>query len=122
MALAYLVTVVDEEVSSFDAANWVLVVTTFLVIVAAWHEYMTAVTIFVWIPRLRDSLIPFLLGGAELTLIRSLRRQDEVEWSFFALGLIALVTLAAFINMIGAQPLRRTSTGVCSWRCGSISG
>jgi hypothetical protein len=60
---------------------------------------MTAVTVFVWIPRLRDSLIPFLLGGSELLLIRSLRREDELEWSFFALGLIALVTLAAFMNM-----------------------
>jgi hypothetical protein len=99
VALAYLVTVVDEELSAFRAANWVLVVTTFLVIVAAWHEYMTAVTVFVWIPRLRDSLIPFLLGGSELLLIRSLKREDELEWSFFALGLIALVTLAAFINM-----------------------
>jgi hypothetical protein len=99
VALAYLVVVVDEEMASFQAANWILVATTFLAIVAAWHEYMTAVTVFVWIPRLRDSLIPFLLGGSELMLIRSLRREDELEWSFLALGLITLVTLIAFVNM-----------------------
>jgi hypothetical protein len=99
VVLAYLVVVVDEEMASFRAANWVLVLTTFLVIVAAWHEYMTAVTVFVWIPRLQDSLIPFLLGGSEIMLIRSLRREDELEWSFLALGVITLVTLVAFVNM-----------------------
>jgi hypothetical protein len=58
-----MVVVVDEELHSFQTAHWLLVVTTFLVIVAAWHEYMTAVTVFVWIPRNRDSLIPFVLGA-----------------------------------------------------------
>ena len=53
----------------------------------------------VWIPRLRDSLIPFLLGGSEIMLIRTLRREDHLEWSFLALGVISLVTLVAFLNM-----------------------
>jgi hypothetical protein len=99
VALAYLVVVVDDEMKTFDSAHWLLVVTTFLIIAAAWHEYMTAVTVFVWVPRLLDSLIPFLLGGSEVMLIRSLRDQSELEWSFVAAGFVALVTLIAFINM-----------------------
>jgi hypothetical protein len=99
VALAYLITVADDEMSAFGTASWLLVATVFLAIVAAWHEYMTAVTVFVWIPRLRDSLIPFLLGGSEIVLIRSLRREDDLELSFLALGVVALVTLSAFINM-----------------------
>jgi hypothetical protein len=99
VALAYLVVIVDEEMGAFATAHWLLIATTFLIIAAAWHEYMTAVTVFVWIPRLRDSLIPFLLGGSELMLIRSLRRPAEIEWSFFALGTITVVTLLAFVNM-----------------------
>jgi hypothetical protein len=99
VALAYLVVVVDEEMTQLSAAQWLLVVTAFLAIVSAWHEYMTAVTIFVWVPRLWDSLIPFLVGGSELMLIRSLRRPGGLEWSFLALGVVALVTLLAFLNM-----------------------
>jgi hypothetical protein len=99
VALAYLVVVVDDEMKSFDSAHWLLVATSFLVIAAAWHEYMTAVTVFAWIPRLLDSLIPFFLGGSEVMLIRSLRSQSELEWSFLAAGFVALVTLIAFVNM-----------------------
>src|SRR5687768_4549727 len=71
VALAYLVVVVDDGFDSFRPATWILVVAMFLAIVAAWHEYMTAVSVLEWIPRLRDSLIPFALGGAELASIGS---------------------------------------------------
>jgi len=99
VALAYLVVVVDEEMNEFHAAQWLFVVTAFLAIVSAWHEYMTAVTVFVWVPRLWDAVIPFLVGGSELMLIRSLRRPGGLEWSFLALGVVAAVTLLAFLNM-----------------------
>lgn len=99
VALAYLVSVVDEEMHAFELANWLLVAATFLMIVAAWYEYVNAVTVFVWIPRLRDALIPFVLGGTELLLIRSLRSQSALETSYLAIGLISLVVLAAFLNM-----------------------
>jgi hypothetical protein len=112
VALAYLVSVVDEEMHTFRFANWLLVVTTFLAIVAAWYEYMNAVTVFVWIPRLRDALIPFLLGGSELALIRSLRSQTALETSYLAFALLTFVVLAAFLNMYSSaasegEPNRR---------------
>ena len=112
VALAYLVVVVDDEMHAFEAAHWILVVTTFLMIVAAWHEYMTAVTVFVWIPRLRDSLIPFLLGGAELVLIRSLGQQTELEWFFLAMAVTSLVTLVAFLNMYASAAAERDKNRV----------
>jgi hypothetical protein len=99
VALAYLIVVVDEEMAQFGAAQWLFVVAAFLAIVSAWHEYMTAVTIFVWVPRFWDALIPFLLGASELMLIRSLRRPGGLEWSFVALGVAALAALLAFLNM-----------------------
>lgn len=99
VALAYLVVVVDDEMSEFHGAQWLFVVAAFLAIVSAWHEYMTAVTVFVWVPRLWDAVIPFLVGGSELMLIRSLRRPGGLEWSFLALGVLAAVTLLAFLNM-----------------------
>lgn len=99
VALAYLIVVVDEELAQLGTAQWLFVVAAFLTIVSAWHEYMTAVTIFVWVPRFWDALIPFLVGASELMLIRSLRRPGGLEWSFLALGIAALAALLAFLNM-----------------------
>jgi len=45
VTLGYLVVVVDDEKGRFEPAHWLLVATTFLIIVAAWHEYMMAVTV-----------------------------------------------------------------------------
>jgi hypothetical protein len=97
--LGYLVVVVDEGLAVFTTATWLMVATTFLIIVAVWHEYMIAVTTFTWIAGLRDSLIPFLFGGSEMMLIRSLRRPSELEWTFLAAAFVAIVALIAFINM-----------------------
>lgn len=99
VALAYLVVVVDDEFDSLRPATWILVVAMFLAIVAAWHEYMTAVSVLEWIPRTRDSLIPFALGGAELAAIGSLSRGDELELFFLAMSVTSVVTLVAFLNM-----------------------
>lgn len=99
VALAYLIVVVDEEMTEFGATQWTLAVAAFLAIVSAWHEYMTAVTIFVWVPRFWDALIPFVLGASELMLIRSLRRPGGLEWSFLAFGVVGVTTLVAFLNM-----------------------
>ena len=99
VTLGYLVVVVDDEKGRFELAHWLLVATTFLIIVAAWHEYMMAVTVLTWIAGLRDSLIPFLLGGSELMLVLSLRYPGELEWSFLAAGIASFVALIAFANM-----------------------
>jgi hypothetical protein len=99
VALAYLVVVVNDELRTFSFANWILVSTSFLMIVSAWDEYMTAVTVFVWIPRLLDSLIPFLLGVSEIIFIQSLRHESQLEWFFMAMAFTALVALIAFVNM-----------------------
>jgi hypothetical protein len=107
VALVYLVGVVDNDMHAFGAAEWILVVATFLMIVAAWHEYMTAVTVFVWIPRLPDSLIPFLLGGAELVLIRALGEQTELQWFFLAMAVTSLLTVVAFLNMYASAGAER---------------
>lgn len=99
VTLGYLVVVVDDEKGRFGPAHWLLVATTFLIIVAAWHEYMMAVTVLTWVAGLRDSLIPFLLGGSELMLVLSLRHPEELEWSFLAAAIVSFVALIAFANM-----------------------
>jgi len=97
--LGYLVFVVDNGCGSFRPVNWLLSGTTFLIILAAWNEYAMGATAFVWVPRFRDSLIPFALGASELLLIRSISL--DLRYWFFAAALVSFVALLAFLNMYG---------------------
>ncbi len=54
-------------------------------------------TIFVWIPTLKDSIIPFILGATELLLIRSINL-DLQAW-FFTMAFMSFSGMIAFINM-----------------------
>jgi hypothetical protein len=96
-ALGYLVIVVDARAKSFQTADWILAGTTFLFIVAAWNEYMMGATAFSWIPRLRDSLVPFSLGAAELASVRGLG-SNLAGWLFSAAA-VGIVAFFAFENM-----------------------
>ncbi|MGZ3681504.1 MAG: hypothetical protein ACXWQR_24315 [Ktedonobacterales bacterium] len=68
VALSALVVRVESTYTNFDAVAWLLTVTTFLVIVDIWHEYLMMVLAYVWLPTLLDSLIPFGFVAAELFL------------------------------------------------------
>jgi hypothetical protein len=66
VALSTLVMRVESNYDRFDAVDWVLAVTTFLVIVDIWHEYLMMVLAYVWWPTLLDSLVPFAFFAAEV--------------------------------------------------------
>jgi hypothetical protein len=68
VALSTLVTRVEATYTGFDAVAWLLTVTTFLVILDIWHEYLMMVLAYVWLPSLLDSLVPFAFLAAELFL------------------------------------------------------
>jgi hypothetical protein len=66
VALSTLVMRVESTYAHFDAVDWLLAVTTFLVIVDIWHEYLMMVLAYVWWPTLLDSLVPFAFLAAEV--------------------------------------------------------
>ena len=66
VTLATLATVVADNYPRFTAVQWALVVLTFCILVIIWHHMTTDAMTWVWIPDVRDSLIPFLLGAFEL--------------------------------------------------------
>jgi hypothetical protein len=66
VALAELARVVADNYAQFTLAQWALVLLTFLIVIIIWNHVTTDAMAWVWIPDVRDSLIPFLLGAFEL--------------------------------------------------------
>lgn len=93
VALSTLVSRVESTYSGFSMADWVLSATTFLVILIVWHEYLTQVLLYVWLPTFLDSLVPFAFVVAELFLAH-LVYQAERAW-LLAYGVFYLVGLVA---------------------------
>jgi hypothetical protein len=77
---------------------WIQILVCFLVIVGSWQEYMMGITIFNWIPKIEDALIPFLLGGSEFFLVQTLGEQESVE-SPIVLSIYFLLGFFAMENM-----------------------
>jgi hypothetical protein len=68
VALSTLVIRVEATYANFNAVAWLLTVTSFLVILDIWHEYLMMVLAYVWLPTLLDSIVPFAFVAAELFL------------------------------------------------------
>jgi len=68
VALSTLVVRVESSYPGFNAVAWLLTITTFLVILDIWHEYLMLVLAYVWLPTLLDSIVRFAFVAAELFL------------------------------------------------------
>ena len=95
VALTALVVRVEALYPQFGAVDWVLTVTTFLVLVDIWHEYLMTVLAYVWTPTLLDTLIPFGFLAAELFLAHFVN--DLRPW-LLSSGLVALIGAGAWLQ------------------------
>jgi hypothetical protein len=66
VALGELAKVVADGYPEFTLAQWSLVLLTFLILITIWSHVTTDAMSWVWIPDLRDAVLPFLLGAFEL--------------------------------------------------------
>jgi hypothetical protein len=66
VALAFLAARVEATYARFDPTNWLLTIATFLGFLTVWNEYLMQVLMFVWVPTLVDSLVPFAFLASEL--------------------------------------------------------
>jgi hypothetical protein len=66
VALAFLAARVESTYAQFDATNWLLTITTFVSFLILWNEYLMQILMFVWVPTLVDSLVPFAFLASEL--------------------------------------------------------
>ncbi len=69
VALSTLVIRVESTYPGFNTVAWLLTITTFLVILDIWHEYLMMVLAYVWLPTLLDSIVPFAFVATELFLV-----------------------------------------------------
>jgi hypothetical protein len=94
VALAFLATNFPSKIC-WNAEN-IRFLTTFIIIVLTWNEYLMGVASLKWIPTLFDALIPFTLCMIEIFL--SKRIADPPKW-YFGMFLFTLGSTIAFMNM-----------------------
>lgn len=76
------------------AVGWMQVAIAFQGIIVLWVAYVGLVVRFVWIPRIRDMVIPFVLGIFQFVLASAL----EPEWLVWWLLLLALLMVIGTIT------------------------
>lgn len=104
VAFAFLATRVEGTYAQFDATDWLLTGTTFVGFLTLWNEYLMQILMFVWMPTLVDSLVPFAFLATELFtahfVFHSLR-----NW-LLSLGLtFAVGIMASFVTSVQARNL-----------------
>lgn len=102
--LSYLMVCADGLLGSITLRTGLLLVTTFLIVVSCWNEYVMGSTTFRWVPTLVDSFLPFLIGASEFLMVRSLSR-NGAAWYFFLAAFCVFGYLAFFNQYRAARRL-----------------
>lgn len=93
--LSYLMVRADGLLDALTARTGLQLVTTFLLVISSWNEYVMGSSTFRWIPNLADAYLPFLIGASEFLMVRSLGRAGASWYAwlamFIALGLLAFL-------------------------------
>jgi hypothetical protein len=66
VAFAFLAARVEATYTQFDTTDWLLTIATFVSFLTLWNEYLMQVLMYVWVPTLVDSLVPFAFLASEL--------------------------------------------------------
>ena len=102
VAFAFLATRVEATYARFDAADWLLTTATFLGFLTLWNEYLMQILMFVWVPTLIDSLVPFAFLASELFTAHFVFH-DLRNW-LLSLGLTFVVgTIASIVTSMQAR-------------------
>jgi hypothetical protein len=96
VALADLAGVVAASYSRFTLVEWLLVPSTFLVLVAAWNQITMDTLALVQVPDVAATIIPFGVGVFELYLNHAIRLGIEA-WLVGAALMAAASTLGIWI-------------------------
>jgi hypothetical protein len=89
VALADLATLVVAKYSQFTIVHWLMVLTTFFLIIVIFNVYSIQSAIWDWIPDIRDESIPFIFGAIELFL----NHMISLSMSLWFLGLAGISAL-----------------------------
>ena len=102
VAFAFLATRVEATYARFDATDWLLTIATFVGFLTLWNEYLMQILMFVWMPTLVDSLVPFAFLASELFAAHFVYH-DLRSW-LLSLGLTFVVgTIASIVTSMQAR-------------------
>ena len=93
VALADLALIVSTGYQQFTVVRWLLVLVNFGVVITIWHTFTMHITLWGWIPDLRDTIIPFMIGAVELVLNHTISLSLS-EW-LFIMAIIASMAMLA---------------------------
>jgi hypothetical protein len=88
-------------VSWLALLSWIQVSATFLGIVLVWVVYASNVMRFSWVPTTTDSVMPFLIGLLEFTLVETLGPATLGIW------FVLMAMLVGIMNWIAHATMRR---------------
>lgn len=104
VALGYLLVSIKDRVATMVSAGsidliWIMLITiTFGLIVLVWFDYMIGINTLLYLPKLPDAVIPFLLALTEGFMINSISFA-WVSWWYFSFGATLIVAFLALFNM-----------------------
>jgi hypothetical protein len=75
---------------------WILSVSTFILIVVLWHDYVIVSLGVVWIISIYDAVIHFVMGAAEMVLVFAI--SDATYRWFLATAIFAFVSTFALLH------------------------
>jgi hypothetical protein len=93
VALADLALVVEANYQQFSVVRWLLVLVNFWMVINVWHTFTIHITLWRWIPDLRDAIISFMIGAFELVFNHTISLDLSV-WLFVVATIASIAVLA----------------------------
>lgn len=83
--------------------GWLQVSAVFGGIVVVWLFYSSLVMRLVWVPSMRDSILPFIVGAAEFLLAEMLSPEFRHLWFFLFAGIFGFCTWTSNTTFVRAS-------------------
>src|SRR6266702_3896641 len=93
VALADLALIVGAGYQQFTVVRWLLVLVNFGMVISIWHTFTIHITLWSWIPDLRDAIVPFMIGAIELIFNHTISLSLSA-WLFMIAIIASTATLA----------------------------
>ena len=93
VALADLALIVGAGYQQFTLVRWLLVLINFGMVISIWHTFTIHITLWSWIPDLRDAIVPFVIGALELVFNHMISLSLSA-WLFILAIIATTATLA----------------------------
>jgi hypothetical protein len=96
----YFIVTLGDHFTDITPLNALISLSTFLVIIIIWNEYMIGSTTLRYIPRLTDSSLPFLIGLTEFLIIYHVF--SVLHLWFYSLAASTFVGFFSYLNVFSS--------------------